>query len=165
MPTVLHVGCGRQPLPDWLDAYEEVRLDIDPSVEPDVCASMVELGEIGPFDAIYTTHTLEHLYPDEVPVALSEFRRVLKPGGFAVIVVPDLEGVQATEDVVYESPAGPITGLDMIYGMGRFVATSRYMAHHCGFVRDTLKQVIDAAGFDRCDVTRTNFNLYAAAVA
>ncbi len=164
-PTVLHVGCGRQPLPDWLGAYEEVRLDINPDVEPDVIASMVDMGEIGPFDAVYTTHTLEHLYPDEVAQALGEILRVLKPGGFAMIVVPDLEGVKATDDVVYDSPAGPITGLDMIYGMGRMVASSRYMAHHCGFVRDTLKQVIDSAGFSRSAVTRSNFNLFAAAVA
>lgn len=165
MPSVLHIGCGRHPLPEWLAAYDETRLDIDPSVEPDVVASMTDMGAIGPFDAVYTTHTLEHLYPDEVPVALSEIRRVLKPGGFAMIVVPDLEGVQATEDVVYESLAGPITGLDMIYGPSRFSSENRYMAHHCGFVSDTLKGVIDSAGFVRSEVTRAAHNLVAAAVA
>jgi predicted SAM-dependent methyltransferase len=34
-------------------------------------------------DAIFSSHNIEHLYPHEVPVALAEFIRVLKPGLFA----------------------------------------------------------------------------------
>jgi predicted SAM-dependent methyltransferase len=161
--TLLHVGCGRSPMPAWMEpVFEEVRLDIDPDVQPDIVASMTDLGEIGPFDAIYTTHTLEHLYPDEVLTALREFKRVLKPGGGLVLIVPDLEGVQATDDTVYVSPAGPVSGLDMIYGMARLVAGNRYMSHHCGFVQHTLEAVIKAAGFSNVSVTRANFNLLAA---
>ena len=166
MPTVLHVGCGRTRLPDWLDGYAEVRLDIDPNAEPDVCASMVDMGEIGPFDAIYTTHTLEHIYPHEVPVALGEFKRVLKPGGFAVIVVPDLEGVEATDEVLYDSPAGPVCGLDMIYGMSSLVAINPHMAHRCGFTAKTLREVLEAAGFAKVTTERSGaFNLIGGAVA
>jgi ubiquinone/menaquinone biosynthesis C-methylase UbiE len=36
-------------------------------------------------DAIFSSHNIEHLYPHEVPVALGEFLRVLKPDGFAII--------------------------------------------------------------------------------
>jgi len=36
----------------------------------------------GSVDAIYSSHNIEHLYPDEIPVALKEFLRVLKPEGF-----------------------------------------------------------------------------------
>lgn len=165
MPSVLHIGCGMAPLPEWLDAYDEIRLDINPSVEPDVIASMTDLGEIGPFDAVYTSHTLEHLYPDEVPMALAEIRRVLKPGGFGVIIVPNLEGISPTEDVVYDSPGGPVCGLDMYYGAGAAQATTRHMAHHCGFVGATFARVIDGAGFARSDVTRCNYNLIGAVVA
>lgn len=165
MKTVLHVGCGRQPLPEWLAGLEEVRLDIDPDVQPDIVASMTDMGDIGPFDAVYTLHTLEHLYPQDVPTALGEIKRVLKPGGFAMIVVPDLEDVRPTEDVVYVSPAGPVSGLDMYYGMAGLIAESPYMAHHCGFVQETLQQVIDAAGFKASNVTRDRFNLLAAAIA
>ena len=165
MPTVLHVGCGRQPLPEWLDGHDEVRLDIDPGVEPDIIASMTDLGDIGPFDVLYTSHTLEHLYPDEVPIALAEFRRVLKPGGFATIIVPNLDGILPTEDVVYEAPSGPVCGLDMYYGAGSRIGNNRYMAHHCGFVPSTLKAVVDQAGFARNEVTTSNFNLLAVAVA
>lgn len=147
MPTVLHVGCGTNPAPTWLSDYQEVRLDIDPRVEPDVIASMTDLGAIGPFDLIYTCHALEHLYPHDVRVALAEFLRVLKPGGGVVIVVPNLDGVKPDEEVLYESDAGPVCGLDMYYGMARLIAENPHMAHHSGFVPATLEAAMQAAGF------------------
>ena len=104
MPSVLHVGCGHNPLPAWFAVFDEVRLDIDPSCEPDIIANMMSMGEIGPFDALYCSHALEHLYPHEVPVALAEFRRVLAPNSPVVVFVPDLEGISATDEPVYESP-------------------------------------------------------------
>jgi len=42
-------------------------------------------------DAIYTSHTLEHIFPDRLPFVLSECRRVLKSGSPMRIVVPDIE--------------------------------------------------------------------------
>lgn len=146
MPSVLHVGCGHTPLPAWFAHFDEVRLDIDPSCNPDIVAGMTDMGQIGPFDALYCSNALEHLYPHEVPIALSEFRRVLKPGGAMVLFVPDLEGVSATDDVLYESPCGPITGLDMIYGKISYLQDAPYMAHHTGFVKETFARTLSAAG-------------------
>lgn len=42
-------------------------------------------------DAIYTSHTLEHIYPDALKALLSETYRVLKPNGKIRIVVPDID--------------------------------------------------------------------------
>lgn len=163
--TILHVGCGRSPLPAWLEGYEEVRLDIDPDVQPDIIASITDLGDIGPFDGLYTSHTLEHLFPHEVATALSEFRRVVRPGGMVVVIVPDLEGVEATTETLYDSPAGPVCGLDMIYGMARLIAANPYMAHRCGFVHRTLSEVMGSTGFTAYDVRRDGaYNLVAGAV-
>lgn len=145
--TALHVGSGHSSLPTWLAHYDEVRLDIDPGCKPDIVANMLDLGEIGPFDLVYCSHALEHLYPHDVPRALSEFKRVLRPGGALIAFVPDLEGISATEDVVYESPCGPITGLDMIYGKISYLAEAPYMAHHTGFVSETLARTLEEAGF------------------
>jgi ubiquinone/menaquinone biosynthesis C-methylase UbiE len=126
---------------------------------------MTDMGEIGEFDAIHCSHALEHLVPHEVALALSEFRRVLKPGGFAIVFVPDLQEVKATEDVLFTAPCGPITGLDLMYGLRRLLPTMPYMAHRTGFVQDTLSAAFKAAGFSRVVTQRLeNYNLMAAAI-
>lgn len=126
---------------------------------------MTNMGDIGPFQAVYSSHSLEHLYPHEVPVAAREFHRVLAPGGTAVIVVPDLEDVQPTEDVLFDSPSGPICGLDLFYGSSRLIPANVHMAHHCGFIADTLRAVLEGAGFSEVAITRVeHHNLMAVAV-
>ena len=162
---LLHVGCGADPLPEWAEGYDEVRLDVDPTCNPDIVASMLALGDIGEFDAIACYHALEHLFLYEVDTALQEFKRVLKPGGFVLIFVPDLEDVKPTDEVVYESPAGPITGYDMYYGFAKVIEKNPYMSHKTGFVRDTLQKVMDKAQFSKVEVRRASFwNLLAVGV-
>jgi len=159
--TVLHPGCAYEPLPEWMEGVTEVRLDIDPRCQPDIVASITDLGNIGPFDHIYTSHTLEHLYQYDVQRALREFRRVLKPGGDVLIFVPDVEGVTCNNDVLYESPGGPICGLDMYYGKTSYVEHNTYYAHHTAFVKDTLEAQLIEAGFNTVVVKRMdNFNLF-----
>jgi SAM-dependent methyltransferase len=121
-----------------------VRLDIDPRTEPDIVGSMTDLGNIGPYDAVACNNALEHLYPHEVNNALREFYRVLKPGGIAVIQVPDLEGVSPTEDLI---PEIGMSGLHLYYGDPALLENFPYMAHHCGFVEATLRRVLEMAGF------------------
>ncbi len=153
--VILHAGCGNTPLPDVLNGLREVRLDIDPRCKPDIVANLTDLGDIGPFDVIYCSHCLEHFYPHEVPKVLSEFKRVLKPGGMCNIFVPDLEDVPPTEDILYESEAGPICGLDMYYGYRRYTDINPYMAHHTGFIQKTLEKVLKQAGFAYVTTHRT----------
>lgn len=166
LPSLLHVGCGGDSLPEWaVGKYREVRLDISTDNQPDILASMTDMGDIGTFDAVYCSHALEHLHPHEVAIALGEFHRVLNPGGFAVVFVPDLEGVSATEDVLFVAPCGPITGLDLLYGLRSLIPVMPYMAHNTGFVADTLKAAFAEAAFDRIVVERkANYNLMAVAV-
>ena len=142
--AVLAVGSGND-VGEYWEGYAVMRLDIDPSTAPDIVASMTNMGEIGPFDIVYCSHALEHLYPHEVPQALAEFYRVLAPGGSAVVLVPDLEGVPATDDVLPGSPG--LCGLHLYYGDAREIPEHPHMAHHCGFVASTLRAAMQAAGF------------------
>lgn len=155
----LHVGCGNDPLPECFKGME-TRLDIDPRHSPDVVASMTDMGNIGPFDAVFSQHCLEHIYPHEVPVALGEFFRVLVPGGTAVVLVPDLEDVKPDETVLYSTAYGPVCGLDLYYGASLLIQDNPHMAHHSGFTRATLQSAMKAAGFEPVEVRRlTNYNL------
>lgn len=151
---LLHVGAGRESLPDWLPDVDEYRLDVDPDTKPDFVASMTDMGAVGTYDVIYASHCVEHLYSYEVQAALGEFLRALDSGGLAIVLVPDLEDIRPDGMVVYESPAGPVTGLDMFYGYGAYLEHIPHMAHHCGFVRETLTEALEAAGFGDVRVSR-----------
>ena len=176
---VLHVGCGAY-APGKRHAFfqtgewQEVRLDIDPDVLPDFVASMTDMAPVSDnsVDAVFSAHNLEHLYPHEVPVALQEFRRVLKPSGFALMTMPDLQEVarlvatgQLTEPA-YESPMGPIAPLDILFGYRPSLAQGNlFMAHHTGFTSQMLMSVLADAGFAACTVQRipSSFSLWAIA--
>lgn len=157
---VLHPGCGEEKLPEWLNGVTEVRLDIDAACNPDIVASITDMGEIGEFDMIYTSHTLEHLYDYDVQKALSEFHRVLKPEGVAIILVPDVEGVTCNREVLYESLAGPICGIDLYYGLTWYVQQNPFYAHHMAFIESTLADAMKKAGFGFVTTKRLeNYNL------
>lgn len=105
-------------------------------------------------DAIYSSHNIEHVHAFEVPAVLREFHRVLKPEGFLVLTCPDLQAVCALvaddrlTDPAYQSPAGPITPLDILYGHGAALAAGhRFMAHKSGFTLKTLTQALHGVGF------------------
>ena len=161
MKIFLHVGCGPKHkdqttrgfnTPDWL----ERRLDIDASVKPDVVGTMTDMSAVpsGSVQAVFSSHNIEHLYPHEVPLALTEFLRVLDEEGFAVITCPDLQSVcqLVAEDKLtepaYVSPAGPIAPLDILYGHRPPMARGNlFMSHRCGFTRKVLLGTLQAAGF------------------
>ncbi len=158
---LLNAGSGpSKELPEAFAGYEHVRLDIAPEVEPDIVAPLTALGEIGRFDVVLCSHALEHLYPHEAVAALKEFWRVLKMQGHVLIFVPDLEGINANELVLYHDQTGPITGLDLIYGHRRHMLTQPHMAHHNGFTKATLTEALLEAGFAKAECSRQNgFNL------
>jgi predicted SAM-dependent methyltransferase len=176
--TFLHVGCGqgRKNMTTATFAgadWRELRLDIDEAVGPDIVGSMTDMNAVAgeSIDAIFSSHNIEHLYPHEVPLALSEFLRVLTPGGFAVIACPDLQSVaelvaaDKLAEEAYVSPAGPITALDMIYGhRPQLAAGNLFMAHHCGFTQKVLTSTLLRSGFKSVASRRApGFNLWAVA--
>ncbi len=177
---VLHVGCGAADPAKLPSAFfpvalwSELRLDIDPGVAPDIIASITEMSVVadGSVDAIWSAHNLEHLRAHEVPLALAEFRRVLRPMGFALVTMPDLQQVAALiadgnlEGTAYISAMGPIAPLDMLYGFRPAVAAGNdFMGHKTGFTAGTLAAHLGAAGFVNVQVQRDGaFALWATAV-
>ena len=178
MKTVLHVGCGaRNPAKLHAtfrgDGWKEVRVDIDAAVKPDIVASLTDLRVVPStsVDAVWSSHSLEHLYAHEVPLALREFRRVLKSGGFALITLPDLQQVAALiaadklDEPAYVSPSGPVAPLDILYGHRPLLAKGHhFMAHRTGFTRKTLGQALLGAQFEMVRIwTDDQRNIWAAA--
>lgn len=153
-PSLLHVGCGGDPLPFWLRHYDEVRLDIDEAHSPDIVCDMRTLPEGLKVDAVYCSHALEHISPHDVIPTLSGFHSALNDGGMALVFVPDLEDVRATNEVLFNSPAGPICGMDLIYGYRKMLKDKPHMAHKTGFTCSTLYDAFAEAGFSKISVLR-----------
>jgi SAM-dependent methyltransferase len=115
-------------LPPIFDGYEHLLLDIDPKGSPDLLCDARELltTPAARYDAVYCSHNLEHYYRHDVKKVLAGFVHVLKPHGFAHIRVPDIMDVikialarnLELDDVLYQSPTGPIQVLDVLYGYG-----------------------------------------------
>ncbi len=181
MKTFLHTGCGQKNKKQTTQGFntsdwEEVRLDIDSRVKPDIIGSITDMSEVetASMDGVFSSHNIEHLYPHEVPQALSEIARVLKPDGFLILTCPDLQSVckliaeDKLTDPAYHSPAGPIAPIDILYGHRPSVAQGNlHMAHRCGFTQKVLVSVLNSSGFQlTASIKRAHphFDLWAAAV-
>ncbi len=154
------VGCGPGRHNPWEDhGFTATYLDIDPRTGPDIVASMTDMGDIGEYDLIYCCHALEHLYPHEVNIALREFKRVLKVGGKVMIIVPDLEDVRPNNEVLLMSHRVRLTGLHLFYGDQSKIPEFPFMAHHCGFIAETLEFALKSAGLDARAIRQPDYNL------
>jgi SAM-dependent methyltransferase len=167
-PHVLHVGCYDDTMPREMSHCRETRLDIDPECNPDIVADMSDLPDgIGPFDCVYGSHCLEHLPFHKVQPCLKGWLKVLKPGGAVVQFVPDCEGVEPTDDVMYISRGGlAVKARDLFYGHSDLIEKWPHMQHLSGFTAATLKKQLEDAGFENVRVGRGQaegcHNLFAA---
>ncbi|MFZ4805463.1 MAG: class I SAM-dependent methyltransferase [Synechococcus lacustris] len=170
---VLNVGGQSRgiQLPTPYASFEQVLLDLDPTVGANIVLDVRELTSLEPqqFDAVYCSHNLEHVRQHEVPIVLAGFRHVLKPGGLAHIIVPDLQELMLVcvqqgidlDGLLYESPMGPITPLDVLFGHGGMIAQSGqdFYAHRTGFSSRTLANVVEASGFSPMFCQQGNLEL------
>lgn len=177
--TVLHVGCGayaREKLHPVFrhGGWREIRMDLDPRVKPDLVGSLTDLSAFGngTIGAVWSSHNIEHLHDHEVPVAFREFRRVLSRDGYALVTTPDLAAVAQLvvdghlEEPAYQSPAGPVSALDMIFGHRASIRSGfELMAHRTAFTAERLGRLLLEAGFPKVLVRRgRRYDLWAVAL-
>lgn len=177
--SMLHIGCGSanpKRLPECFKdgRWTEVKLDIDPAAKPDIVSDVCDMKEVADesYDAVWSSHNLEHIDECHVGKALSEIFRVIRPDGFLLITLPDLSFVAKMvlegrlHEVLYNSPAGPIRPIDMLFGHQKSIADGNiFMAHRTGFTADSLLNDLEAVGFSKVHVRPGNaYDLWAIAV-
>lgn len=140
-PLRLHLG-GKQAKPGWKI------VNIKPGPGVDFVGSIMDLSAFGDgsVDELYASHVYEHLdYTSELPRALAEAHRVLKPGGVLRIGVPDLE-------VLGPLVASPRLSLDDRFYVMRMIfggQTDEFDYHSVGFTFDLLAGFLQQARFSK----------------
>lgn len=174
--VVLNVGCGVK-RPDRLDPrfrdekeWFELRLDMDPEAKPDILGDLTDLHMFpdGAVAAVHAAHNLEHLDAHRVVPTLKGFFRVLAWNGQLVLHTPDMQTIAAfiaqgkLEEPLYTAPGGPVSPIDMVYGMRSSIERgSALMAHRTGFTYGSLATKLKEAGFCNILVVRDRFDLMA----
>ncbi|MBK7002447.1 MAG: class I SAM-dependent methyltransferase [Rhodoferax sp.] len=177
MKKVLNVGGNSKaiPLPPQYAGYQHLLLDIDPKGSPDIVCDARKLSTLdgGQFEAVYCSHNLEHYFRHDVQRVLSGFLHVLKDGGFAHIMVPDIHEVMRItidkgldiDDVLYQSQVGPIMVLDVLYGHCAEIEQSGqdFFAHKTGFTHKSLRNALQTAGFSNIYIAVADLEVIAVA--
>jgi len=157
-PLKLHIGCGTDLKPGWvnIDLFEEtadLRLD---------------LRELFPFPTasvtiIHSEHFLDHLdFPDEVEHILRESYRVLVPMGAFSVGIPEAGGLMAAyargeRDIL--RPSGirttPLSG-SACPCIGSNYLFRQFGEHKYAYDEETLLWTLRRAGFEK--VSRRGFD-------
>jgi predicted SAM-dependent methyltransferase len=140
-PLRLHIG-GTERKDGWKI------FNIQPGPDVDFVGNCTDLGRFaeGSVAEIYASQVLEHLgYQEELPRALSEFRRVLRPGGLAMLSVPDFEAICRLFGDPRATHADRILLMRMAFG-GQL---DRFDFHYVGLTQDFLTEFLARAGFAR----------------
>lgn len=166
---VLNIGANKSKLDfEYFKNYQEIKLDISKNVNPDIVASIVDMSMVPAecVDAIWASHILEHIFWHELPIAITEIKRILRKDGFGIIMVPNLEKIadnikKDINETLYESPSGPISALDMIYGFREFTKFHiDGMNHKIGFTPKLINQVLNFCNLKN-KVYTINFDIVA----
>lgn len=118
-------------------------VDIDPSHGPDIVADVTDLQRIasGTVQEICASHILEHLPWPMSFKALSEWGRVLEPGGRLRLAVPDL----ALLGAMIADGRNAWTAAALLFGVGRI--ENPLEAHQFGYTEPMLRDMLRALGF------------------
>jgi len=133
-------------------------LDLDAQARVDVRADLTDLPwRDGSWDTIVCSHVLEHV-PDDAR-AMKELRRVLAPGGHALVLVPQDPTARVTiEDLAEQDPRrrAELFGQDdhvRLYGLDLLdrLAAAGFVAHS-----------VEVADFSAAEVERSRLELVGA---
>jgi predicted SAM-dependent methyltransferase len=141
----LNLGCSIHRLPTY------VNVDVQERFNPDIVsnASALSFAADNEFDLVRASHILEHFDLKDCRSVLSEWRRVIKPGGFLVVCVPYFEawawravlwprGLALDEQTLTNGWINGLFALDL----------PPEFRHKIVFTERSLRHLLDECGFE-----------------
>ncbi len=127
----VNVGCGRHVIDGWVnvDAQRSPLASRDPEVLADALQIPLPDG------------CVEHLYHWQAPQALTEWHRLLMPGGLLVLEMPDVK----------KCARNLLAGTDIVLSLFGLYGDPReedpFMTHKWGWTWKTVRKLLKRAGF------------------
>lgn len=140
----LHLG-GKEAHPDWKIFDAEARPEVN------FVGDATDLSRFADHsvEAIYASHILEHFYyglNNELSRTLSEWFRVLQPGGKLMVSVPNLQVLCW----LYLHPDFTLHDRHHIMRIMFGGQVNQYDVHRVGFDPETLALYLEEIGFEDC---------------
>lgn len=131
----LHLGCGKRFIPGFvhIDAVDYPHVDHVATIDN---LSFIKTDSV---DVIYNCHVLEHFKRRDVGRVLSEWQRVIKPGGTLRVSVPDFSMLCE----VYQRHNQLDVVIGALFGRQDYL----YNIHYNVFDLASLGQALEEAGF------------------
>lgn len=141
--VTVQLGCGHKPWAGWINIDGERG-----SRYADLVADLKSIPlATGGADVAVAIHVLEHFYAWEVPEVLSEWKRILKPGGMLIVELPCMDKVirYMSQCIAQQHAfAMPMTWWAM-WGDPKYKDPA--MCHKWGYTEGLLKYTLETAGF------------------
>ena len=133
--VLVNLGCGMSNHPKFInvDGYPHPHVHFVHRID------RLPMFSDGSADLIYASHCLEHFKYRDIDRVLSEWARVLKPGGVLRLSVPDFDKLM----VIYSDTRNPDDFIEQLMG-GQ---NNRYNFHYVLFNKMNLVNYLARAGF------------------
>ncbi|MFW9931620.1 MAG: methyltransferase domain-containing protein [Candidatus Thorarchaeota archaeon] len=140
----INIGCG--------SVYKKGFINVDAfdSSVADKIMNAYDLDfEDGSVDYIECSHVLEHMGAVQGVYAISEFYRVLKPGGVLKIATPDIE--QSFHNFIWKEYEDRKYMMNWIYGLD-----VPGMNHRYAYPQELLQEILYESGFVEIEIKKRN---------
>lgn len=142
--TMVHIGCGRNYLPGFINIDGNFQRKVDYLLD-------VRVGlpfPTGRIDFIYSCHMLEHVHITDAINILKDWHRVLKPSGYIRLTLPDFKyAIQVASKVhqakfprVFNSPNGQ--AINFLFCDGQ---------HKYAYSADVIEELALKIGFSKVE--------------
>jgi ubiquinone/menaquinone biosynthesis C-methylase UbiE len=150
--TAYNLGCGSKKWDGWIN------VDLHSDISDIKCdLRKLEIASDSA-DAVAAIHVLEHFYEWEVADLLTEWKRVLKPGGKMILELPCMDKVFAyvTNCVINKEPLQPFMTMWALYGDPKH--KSEAMCHKWGWFQTPLRNMLESVGMTEIKFCEPNYH-------